>query len=98
MPSNKKGKNPWWYSPSVWDIMFTTDAVKESGLHSLKLHKIASTMADKPFPTRPKRARHNWLESVTVDGVLYELSCCVDDYQNKEFIVVRNIRTHKKLR
>ena len=97
MPSNKKG-NPWWYSPTVWNVLFTPDVIKESKIHSLLLQKIATTLADKPFPTRPKRARHNWLEDVVLDGVLYQLSCCVDEYQKEEFIVIKNIRTHKKLR
>ena len=96
MPSKKD--KPWWFTPSVWDVMFPPDVVRKSSLHSLKLHKIAQALADKPFPTRPKRTGHTWLESVVVDGVLYELSCCVDDYKDKEFIVVRNIRTHKKVR
>ena len=98
MPSKKKRDDPWWYSPSVWNVMFTPDAIKESGIHPLKLEKIARTLADKPFPTRPKRARHGWLEEVILDGVLYQLSCCVDDYQKEEFIVIKNIRTHKKMR
>lgn len=79
--------------------MIPPDVAKESALHSLTLNKIEHTLAEKTFPyTRPKRTRHNWLEEVTVDGVLYQLSCCVDDYQNKEFIVIRNIRKHKKMR
>lgn len=79
--------------------MIPPDVAKDSELHSLTLTRIASTLAEKPFPySRPKRAGHDWLENVTVDGVLYQLSCCVDDYQNKEFIVIKNIRQHKKMR
>jgi hypothetical protein len=97
---SKKTKKPWWItSVSLFDVMFTPDAIKQATdhkLHALTLDKIASAVANKPFPTRPKRARHKWLEQVIVDGVRYELSCCVDDYENHEFIVVSNIRIHKK--
>ena len=98
MPS-KKGKRPWWYSPTVWEIYTPPDVARRSNLHSLILTRIQSAIAEKPFPyNRPKRTGHNWLEDVVVDGVLYRLSCCVDDYQNKEFIVLRNIKKHKKMR
>jgi len=50
-------------------------------------------MAEKKYPTRPRRAKKNWLEEVLVDGGKVYLSCHVEE----EKIVVTNIDVRKGL-
>lgn len=96
LPSRKTRDKPWWFSPSVFNIIPTEKTIRRCQLHPLLIQKILTTMAGARFPTRPKRAKMNWLEPVCVDGAMYQLSCHID--RNEKIIVVTNIRVPKKMR
>ena len=96
MCSRKKRPDPWWYSPSRFQVIATPKAIRYCKLPPLLIQKILSTLADAKFPTRPKRAKRNWVEPVCTDGTMYQLSCYVDI--NQKMIVVTNIRIPKKMR
>jgi hypothetical protein len=97
LPSNKKQKGDlWWFSPSIFQIIATPKALKRCELDPILIQKIFCTMANARYPTRPKRARKNWVENVTVDGALYQLNCFVDE--NPKMIVVTDIRPPKEMR
>lgn len=96
MSSRKKKEDPWWYSPSIFEIIPTEKAIRRCQLHSLLIQKILIAMANARFPTRPRRAKRNWVEPVYVDGAMYQLSCHVDG--KEKVIVVTNIRPPKKMR
>lgn len=92
MSSRKRRyERPWWHSPTVDQIMVTTDAIERCRLPPLIIQRIISVMAEKKYPTRPKRAKRNWLEKLLVDGAKVYLSCHVE----KEKIVVINIDVRK---
>lgn len=96
LPSRKTQDEPWWFSPSVFDIIPTEKTIRRCKLHPLLIQKILTSMAEARFPTRPKRAKMNWLEPVFVGGAMYQLSCHID--RNEKIIVVTNIRVPKKMR
>jgi hypothetical protein len=60
------------------------------------LSKIFDALAKARYPTRPKRARRNWVENVSVGGTMFQLNCFVDE--NTKMIVVTNIRAPKEMR
>jgi len=89
--SGRQKQRPWWYSPTVDQIIATDDAIERCGLHSLIIQRIFTAMANKKYPTRPKRAKKSWLENLTVSGVKCQLSCVIEE----DKIVVTNIRLPK---
>ena len=79
MPSKKKRfVRPWWHSPSVSQIVATTEAIEKCGLPPLIIQRIFSVMAQVKYPTRPYGARRRWLERLVVDGTRVHLSCHVE--------------------
>jgi hypothetical protein len=94
LPSRKKKEDPWWYSPTEFQIIATERAIRRCQLHPLLIQKIFVAMAKRRYPTRPKRAKRKWVELVCVDDVFYQLSCHV----NEDMIVVTNISINKKVR
>jgi len=96
MPSREKQEDPWWFSPSVFQMIATDKAIRRCQLSSLLIQKILSTLAKARYPTRPKRARKNWVENVCVDGTMYQLNCYVDE--NTKMIVTTDIRPPKEMR
>jgi len=91
VPSRKRRQRPWWYSPSIDQIIATPDAIKRCRLPPLIIQRIFAEMARTPYPTRPTRARRRWLEPLTVDGAECQLSCHVEE----DKIVVTNINILK---
>ena len=87
----KRYERPWWHSPTVNQILVTTDAMERCRLPPLIIRRIISAMAEKKYPSRPKRAKKNWLENLLVDGAKVYLSCHVEE----EKIVVTNINVRK---
>lgn len=95
MPS-KEDEDPWWLSPSIFQIMMTKKATDHANLKNFLLAKISHALASARFATRPKRARKNWVENVCVDGVTYQLNCFVDE--KTKMIVISDIRAPKTMR
>jgi hypothetical protein len=91
MPSRKEKDAPWWFSPTKFDITAINKVYRK--LPYLKVQKIFYIMAQAKYPTRPRRAKNEWMESVCVDGSTYQLSCRIDE--NNKKIVVTNIRPPK---
>jgi hypothetical protein len=95
MSSRKKPNDPWWFSPSIFDVVAIDKVYQQSKLPPLLIQKVLHALAEARFPTRPRRAKKEWVESVYVDGTTFVLSCHID--QNEKKIVVKNIRPTKKL-
>jgi threonyl-tRNA synthetase len=91
MVSRKKQADPWWFSPTQFDIIAIAKVYRR--LPYLAVQKVLYTLAQAKYPTRPKRAKNDWMESVYVDGATYQLSCRIDENEKK--IVVTNIRPPK---
>lgn len=88
MPPRKRAKEPpWWHSPTIEQIYVTPKAIRRCKLPALIIQRISSCLADQKYPTRPRRARRNWLEELDVDGVRVKLSCVVE----RELLVITNI-------
>jgi len=96
LSSRKKREDPWWYSPSIFQIIATDKAIRRCQLAPLLIQKILNTLAKVRYPTRPKRARKNWVENVWVDGIMYQLNCFVDE--KTKMIVATDIRAPKEMR
>lgn len=94
--ASKKKEDPWWFSPSIFQVQATDKAIRCAHLDSLLLQKIFYTLAKARYPTRPRRARKNWIENVYVDGTMYQLNCFIDE--NAKMIVVTDIRSPKEMR
>jgi hypothetical protein len=97
LPSKKKQKeDPWWFSPSIFQVTATDKAIRHCQLPSLLLQKIFSTLVKARYPSRAKRPRKSWVENVTVDGALYQLICYADE--KTKMIVATDIRPPKEMR
>lgn len=96
MPSKIIDEDPWWFSPSIFQVIATDKAIRRCQLPALLIQRILYVLATTRYPSRPKRARKNWIENVFVDGVLYQLNCFVDE--NTKMIVVTDIRAPKEMR
>lgn len=93
MSSRKERDSPWWFSPTRFDIIAIDKVYRK--LPNLVVQKVLYTMAQAKYPTRPKRAKYAWMESVCVDGATFQLSCRIDE--NNKKIVVTNIRPPSKM-
>ena len=96
MGSRKERPEPWWYSPTRFQVIATPKAIRNCELPALLIQKILNALADSRFPTRPRRAKRKWVEPVCVGEAMYQLSCSVDVIE--KMIVVTNIRPPKKMR
>ena len=96
MPSPRERPDPWWYSPTRFQVIATPEAIRKCELSPLLIVKITNALADSRFPTRPRRAKRKWVESVCVEGAMYQLTCCVDT--TEKMIVITYIRPPKRMR
>jgi hypothetical protein len=93
MPSRKKLEDPWWFTPSIFDVVAIDKVYRK--LSATLVQKILYTMTKAMYPTRPRRAKDTWFEPVCLDGATFQLSCRIDE--NNKKIVVTNIRPPKKM-
>jgi hypothetical protein len=93
MPSGKKRPDPWWYTPTIFDVVAIAKVYRH--LPYLLIQRILRELAKTLYPTRPRNAKDMWIEPVTLDGALFQLSCRIDEKNRK--IVVTNIRPPKKM-
>jgi len=93
LPSRKKQEDPWWFSPTIFDIMATAKVLQK--FNSAMLQKIFHAMTRLMYPNRPRRAKSSWTEAVDVDGATFQLSCYIDE--NAKKIVVTYIKPPKKM-
>jgi len=91
--SRKKQADPWWFSPTRFDVVFKAKVYRQ--FNSVLLQKIAYEFARAQYPTRSRRAKNDWTEPVVVDAATYLLSCSIDENNRK--IVVTYIRPPKKM-
>lgn len=97
MPSKKKKEeDPWWFSPSIFQVIATEKAIRRCQLDGLLIQRIFNALVKARYPSRAKRAGKDWVENVTVDGALYQLICYVDEKTN--MIVATDIRPPKQMR
>lgn len=93
MPSKKDKAEPWWFTPTKWDGIAEDKVYRQ--LNYLLVKRILQALLKVQYPTRPRRAKNNWTESIVVDGSRFVLSCRIDENNHK--IVVMNIRPLKKI-
>jgi len=96
VPSRKIKTSPWWFTPNIFQIMVTPEAIEKSELPSPLINSILVTMVHTTYTTRPRKANKSWVESVYHDGVKYLLTCYVDD--NAKMIVVTYISAPKTMK
>jgi hypothetical protein len=96
LPSRKKKEDPWWFSPTIFDVVATDKAIHQSRLPPLIVQRVLYAMARAKYKTRPRRANRSWPETVLLDGATYQLSCEID--QNEKKIVVTYIKAPKEMR
>ena len=97
LPSKKKKEeDPWWFSPSMFQVIATEKAIRRCQLDGTLIQRIFNALTKARYPSRAKRARKDWVENVTVDGALYQLICHVDD--KTKMIVTTDIRPPKEMR
>jgi hypothetical protein len=80
MPSRKNKPDPWWFNLSYWDVV-PSQKVNEQFNHAL-LAKITYAFINAKYPNRPKKV-HDWMETFSIDGAKYMLSCHIDETNRK---------------
>jgi len=92
LPSKrKKASNPWWWTPTLEDVLIDRDAMERCKLHPLIVERARHALVNNKYSSRP-RAKRKWLEIVYVGDLKLALSCKIE----KEKIVVTNLRRAQK--
>lgn len=93
LSSRKKQDDPWWFSPTQFDVVAIDKVYRH--LPYLLIQRVLRALTKAQYPTRPRRAKDTWIEPVSLEGTMYQLSCRIDEENRK--IVVTHIRFPKKM-
>jgi hypothetical protein len=80
-------------TPTIFDTVAINKVYRR--LPYLLVQRVLYTLAKAQYPTRPRSAKDTWIEPVSLEGAMYQLSCRIDE--NNKKIVVTNIRPPKKM-
>jgi hypothetical protein len=94
LPRKKDEADPWWFSPTIFDVIPNAKVLRQFK-YSL-IQKIIYAFTKVQYPNRPRRAKHDWMEPpLEIDGAKFTLTCSIDE--NNKKIVIKDIRTPKKM-